>query len=216
MYHYKFNKNKWTISVRYSQQTIMVEITDDFPRDAFVEIISLLFKDYPSLSLSQYIDTIQCKIENLEQFSTNLSKKYKVEVETTQTYTQRIAQRSASSLFVLNIFGPHSQNLLSEVLIFEINNLANIIYGVRGTQDDWLNSLLRWNKKITDWFNLKIKEDDPELIALIKAVGLAATTIDGHIFLWFADPLYLESILNIIEEICKRHHAKLEVKTINK
>lgn len=145
-----------------------------------------------------------------------MSKKYKVEVETTQTYTQRIAQRSASSLFVLNIFGPHSQNLLSEVLIFEINNLANIIYGVRGTQDDWLNSLLRWNKKITDWFNLKIKEDDPELIALIKAVGLAATTIDGHIFLWFADPLYLESILNIIEEICKRHHAKLEVKTINK
>lgn len=58
MYHYKFNKNKWTISVRYSQQTIMVEITDDFPRDAFVEIISLVFKDYPSLSLSQYIDTI--------------------------------------------------------------------------------------------------------------------------------------------------------------
>jgi len=207
----RFKTKEWPIIIRVNEGMSLVEIADSVDLSFFLRIIHEMFIGGDTIILSQFIDSDQLPAKRAELVN-ELNQKHQIELYLTRSYSNSDYAAETDSTFILNMVGPPSIELLSDVIRFGGTNLSNILYSQKSKPAEWLLELGEWNKIIISWFELEIPSTNDRLIALIGQVGPIALTIDGH--LCFAlDRLHdLNRLLVIISNIARESQLSLAVK----
>lgn len=201
---------KWPVRIIYDEKVIFVEILNRLNRDPLIQVLDSMCRQFDTVILSQFVNPEIWTPRATSSLVNLVQEENASEIK----YLHLLGEAEINAKFPLmqiNIAGKLTRDMWQRILHMGMNNLSNIIFGLRESVDDWAVEISRRNQIVIDWFNLKIRSNDRQFINLVDESEFIGMAIDGDLFFCFSRIKNLNNLLDIIDGISEKNNYVLEL-----
>lgn len=206
-------KTDWNIYLSQVSGYQLFEITDPISRGVnlpllYLTLLDYLFKEYPTMILSQFIDESQGMLDDKDRVLSELPERHGVKIAITENFSSTNQPPNDCREYVLNVIGKPDSEWLKKVIAYGGTSLSNIIYSANVFGSDWLEVTAKRNQIFIKWYWLET--GDEELIGVRQEVKMMCWTSDTHINI-LIEKSQVEAFLASIEAVAGKHSLTVKI-----